>query len=489
MLFRMIYDDKLAQAAYLIGCQKTGEAIIIDPERDVDRYIRLAEKEKVRIVAVAETHIHADYLSGARELAERLDAMVYVSDEGDASWKYEWVKKRAGGTGGGGGGLGGAYNHRLLKDGDSFRVGNIDFRVVHTPGHTPEHICFLVTDRGGGASEPMGIITGDFLFVGDLGRPDLLETAAGVAGAKEPSARTLFSSLRRLDAMPDYLQVWPAHGAGSACGKALGAVPQSTIGYEKRFNSAITTAHRGDEAGFVKFILADQPEPPLYFARMKRLNKTGPDVLGGVPRPKALTADEVREIDARAAAVIDTRAWNLFRSGHLDGSLSILPDASFPTLAGSYIEPGTPIYLVIEESKLDEAVRDLIRVGEDSIVGYITPSILAESFARGAKKATLAETDVSAIKAAQNTDSAYFLDVRRADEFREGHIPGARNLVHVQLPDHVDELPKNKKLYVNCRSGIRSARACALLRRAGFDVVNVAGGFLAYEQTGAEVER
>ncbi|MGE4195663.1 MAG: rhodanese-like domain-containing protein, partial [Phycisphaerales bacterium] len=478
MLFRMIYDEKLAQAAYLIGCQRSGEAIIIDPERDIDRYVRLAEKEKVRIVAVAETHIHADYLSGARELAQRLDAMVYVSDEGDANWKYEWVRKRDGG-------IGGEYNHRLLKDGDTFRVGNIEFRAVHTPGHTPEHICFLVTDRGGGASEPMGIVTGDFLFVGDLGRPDLLETAAGVAGAKEPGARALFASLRRLEGMPEYMQVWPAHGAGSACGKALGAVPQSTIGYEKRFNPAIAAAR--DEAGFVRFILSDQPEPPLYFARMKHLNKVGPAILGGLPKPKALTADEAREINARASAVIDTRAWNLFRSGHLDGSLSIPLDSGFPTVAGSYIEPGTPIYLVIEESKIDEAVRDLVRVGEDTILGYITPSILEESFARGAKKATLAETDASAVKAARGTDTAYFLDVRRADEFREGHIPGARNMVHVRLPERLTELPRAKKIYVNCRSGMRSARAASYLKRAGFDVVNIAGGFQAYEQTGAEV--
>ena len=173
MLFRMIYDEKLAQGAYLIGCQRTGEAIVIDPERDVDRYIRLAQQEGLRITAVAETHIHADFLSGARELAERVGAKVYVSDEGDADWKYQWLDAKSGG---------GSYDHQLLRDGDRFSVGNIEFHVMHTPGHTPEHISFLVTDHGGGADEPMGIVTGDFLFVGDLGRPDLLETAAGQAG-------------------------------------------------------------------------------------------------------------------------------------------------------------------------------------------------------------------------------------------------------------------------------------------------------------------
>jgi len=166
MFMRMIYDDKLAEAAYLIGCQRTGEAIVIDPERDVDRYERVAAANGLRIVAVAETHIHADFLSGARELGEQ-GARLYVSDEGDADWKYHWLDQRSGG---------GSYDHRLLKDGDTFMVGNIEFKAVHTPGHTPEHLCFMVTDRGGGADRPMGVATGDFVFVGDLGRPDLLES-------------------------------------------------------------------------------------------------------------------------------------------------------------------------------------------------------------------------------------------------------------------------------------------------------------------------
>ena len=218
MFMRMIYDEKLAQAAYLLGCQRTGEAIVIDPERDVDRYVDLAAENGLRIVATAETHIHADFLSGSRELAEQVNAKVYVSDEGDADWKYQWLD---------------GYEHQLLRDGDTFSVGNIDFQVMHTPGHTPEHIAFVVTDRGGGATEPIAIATGDFVFVGDLGRPDLLETAAGQAGAMEPSARRLYKTVGRLADIPDFVQVWPAHGAGSACGKALGAVPMSTVGYEK----------------------------------------------------------------------------------------------------------------------------------------------------------------------------------------------------------------------------------------------------------------
>ena len=224
MFFRQIYDEGLAQAAYLIGCQKTGDAIVIDPARDIDRYVDLAARNDLKIVAVTETHIHADFLSGSRELAEQTGARLYVSDEGSADWKYGWLE---------------AYDHVLIKNDDRFRVGNIEFRVVHTPGHTPEHVAFLVTDVGGGADSPMGALTGDFVFVGDVGRPDLLETAAGIQGVKEDSARDLFRSANGFLGLEDYMQVRPAHGAGSACGKALGAVPQSTVGYERQFNPAL----------------------------------------------------------------------------------------------------------------------------------------------------------------------------------------------------------------------------------------------------------
>ncbi|MDX1577501.1 MAG: MBL fold metallo-hydrolase, partial [Gemmatimonadota bacterium] len=203
MLFRQIADDKLAQYAYLIGCQRTGEALIIDPERDIDRYLAIAEQEDLRIVAVAETHIHADFLSGAREFAERLDVRLYLSDEGDEDWKYEWAKDDR-------------YDAVFLKHGDTFSVGLVELETVHTPGHTPEHVAFLVTDRGAGADEPMGLASGDFVFVGDLGRPDLLETAARVEGAMEPSARRLYGSVQKFLELPEFLQVWPAHGAGSA---------------------------------------------------------------------------------------------------------------------------------------------------------------------------------------------------------------------------------------------------------------------------------
>jgi hydroxyacylglutathione hydrolase len=478
MFFRMIYDDKLAQAAYLIGCQRTGEAIVIDPERDVDRYINLARAEGLRITAVAETHIHADFLSGARELAERTGAKVYVSDMGDADWKYQWLDKKVGG---------GTYPHRLLRDGDTFKVGNIEFKALHTPGHTPEHLSYLVTDAGGGASEAMGIITGDFVFVGDLGRPDLLETAAGYVGVKESSARTLRESARRFLDLPDYLQVWPAHGAGSACGKALGAVPQSTVGYEKRTNPLLRVASA--EAQFVDEILAGQPEPPLYFARMKRENKQGPAVLGGLPVPRPMTASDLGAIDATRTAVLDTRPWAAFRDGHLRGALSAPLDKSFPTIAGSYVDPSQSIVLIVDEARVEEAVRDLVRVGLDRVEGYATPAAF-EAFAAAnpAKIARTPEIDAAAARAAvAGAGAPLVLDVRRSIEFAAGHIPGATNLVHVRLPETMEKLPKGRPILVHCQGGVRSARACALLERAGFNVTNLAGGFAAWQKAGGEV--
>jgi hydroxyacylglutathione hydrolase len=473
MLLRTVYDDTLAQAAYLIGCQKTGEAILFDPERDIDRYLALASREGLRITAIAETHIHADFLSGARELAEREGARVYVSGEGRPDWTYQWLDKRS---------SGGSYPHQELRDGDTFRVGSIEFRVLHTPGHTPEHISFCVTDGGSGASEPMGIITGDFVFVGDLGRPDLLETAAGLKGAAEPAARAELQSVtEKLLPLPDYLQVWPGHGAGSACGKALGAVPQTTVGYERRFNPAIGAAKT--ERGFIDFILAGQPEPPIYFARMKRDNKNGPRVLGELPRPQEIPPAEFAALDARQAAVIDTRPWEAFRSGHLDGALFAPVDAMFPNVVGSYVPEDERIFLVCDPGKVEPSVRLLVRIGLDRIAGWLSPAGFAQAATGGARIVTTAETDAAGARERLGSPATFVLDVRRADEFAGGHITGATHVAYPRLPAHLELIPKGKQLLVNCRGGGRSARACAYLQRLGYDVTNLEGGYSAWEQS------
>jgi hydroxyacylglutathione hydrolase len=316
MILERFYDDKLAQASWLVGCAATGEALVVDPHRDVEVYVAAAEAQGLRITHVTETHIHADFVSGARELAAATGARLYLSDEGGPDWRYAFAAED------------GAV---LLHDGDTFMVGNVRIEAMHTPGHTPEHLSFIVTDTAG-ADRPMGVFTGDFIFVGDVGRPDLLEKAAKVMGTMEAGARTLFRSLRRFAAqVPDFVQIWPGHGAGSACGKALGAVPQSTLGYERLFNWGLV---EDDEEAFVRAVLAGQPEPPKYFAGMKRINREGPRVLGGFPRPRHLQEARLVELMESGALVVDTRSAADYAVEHVPGTINIPLNRSFNTWAG-----------------------------------------------------------------------------------------------------------------------------------------------------------
>lgn len=475
MLFRLLYDDRLAQAAYLIGCQRTGEALVIDPERDVERYRDAAAREGLRLTAVTETHIHADFLSGCRELAEVTGATLYLSDEGDADWKYQWLQHKSGG---------GSYRHQLLKHGDTFKVGNILIQALHTPGHTPEHLSFLVADLGSGANEPMGIATGDFVFVGDVGRPDLLETAAGQAGMKEKSARTLYHSLQEFKKLPDYLQLWPGHGAGSACGKALGAVPQSTVGYEKRYNASL--AYATDEDRFVAAILEGQSEPPFYFARMKRDNKLGPPLLGRWPAPEKLDVQALRRLDGRAVAIIDTRPWAEFRAGHLAGALHAPFNNAFLTITGSYILPGVPIYLIIAAERVTEAVTALIRIGLDEVAGYATPETLAALPADGDSLVSITEIEATELQRRLAQQDLFVLDVRAGFEYELGHLPGAVNIAHTRLLGHLEEIPRQKPVLVHCQVGSRSRPAATLLERQGFQVIHLARGYHSWVQAGGE---
>ena len=459
MLLRQVADPKLAQFAYLIGCPRTGEAVVIDPERDVDRYFDLAARHKLRIVAAADTHIHADYLSGLREMAAR-GVFVYASKEGGPEWQYEWL-------------LRGNQSHRLLGHGDQFSVGYIEFRAVHTPGHTPEHLSYLVRDAGSGAQEFIGLASGDFVFVGDVGRPDLLERAAGIVGVMEPSARAQFASIEReFRPLPEFLQVWPAHGAGSACGKSLGDVPTSTVGYELRTNRSIHAAI--DEQTFVDFILAGQPEPPLYFSRMNRDNRGGPALLPELPSPPVLNATHLAALEHRPdIAVLDTRSREAFFDGHLAGSLLTELDYQFCSIAGSYVTEGTPVYLVVDESRLAEAVRALIRVGLDRIVGYITPHTLADYARQGGQLRHTATMDMRQLEEQRTLGRAHVLDVRGAAEFEVGHVPHALHVPHTRIGVSVESLPTDKPLLVYCNSGARAAAAVAMLERLGLSAIDV----------------
>jgi len=498
MLFRQFHERKLAQYAYLVGCQRTGEALIIDPLRDIDQYIEVAESEGLRITAVAETHIHADFLSGAREFAERFGARVYLSDEGGSDWASDWAR-------------GGRHDVVFLKDGDSFRVGGIEVRAIHTPGHTPEHISLAVIDRGGGASTPIGIATGDFVFVGDLGRPDLLEQAAGMHGVQEASARDLYRSLPLFRELEDYMQVWPAHGAGSTCGKSLGAVPQTTVGYEKLYNASLSASESGEDE-FVRAILAGQPEPQTYFARMKRDNNRGVPLLGALPTPPRLSLEEVGRLVAPLegesgagegasfvgspldgspedeVVVLDTRTdRSSFMRRHLPGSLHTPLDRSFSMATGSLLEDETvPIVLVAEPGSVEEAVRDLVRIGYDNVIGYVPPDTLMRYFERGGASASIPEIGMQELadRVAEGGSAAggeVVVDVRFATEFASGHVPGAVSASYTRLPSYVrDRLPAGAPLLVHCAGGGRSAVAASFLAREGFDVTFVNGKFEEY---------
>lgn len=466
MLWRLIYDEDLAAGAYLIGCQRTGEAIVFDPERDVDRYLDLAKSHGLKIAAVAETHIHADFLSGARELAERVGAHVYVSGLGGPDWQSKWV---------------GPYKHTILKDGDTFKVGNIVFKAVHTPGHTPEHVVYLVEDQGGGANEPMGAITGDFMFVGDLGRPDLLESAAGVAGVADGFAHDLHRTTAKFMSQPDHLQIWPAHGSGSACGKALGAVPQTTMGYERRFNPMLRLVE--DERSFVDNILSGQPEPPAYFARMKAWNRDGVPLLGSVPSPRRLETSEIAGALASGIVPVDVRPQPAFVDRHLPGSLWSMPGPAFLMAVGSYVEPAQSILLVCEAGRVDRLSRNLVRIGLDRVAGWIDPAQLDAFIAAGGAHESIPEIDVAELSRRLDAAPALpLLDVRRATEHAAGAIAGAVNVAHTRLLSRLAEVPSEDPLVIHCQSGMRSTMAAAALKRLGRKPVNVAGGYAAWSK-------
>jgi len=456
MLVERIYDGDLAQAAWLIGCQKTKKALIIDPQRDISRYVEIAAKSGLSITAIAETHIHADFLSGSHELALATGAIVYLSNHGGDDWAYTWPNKSDASV-------------SFVNDGDSFTVGKINISVMHTPGHTPEHISFLVRDVN--TKEPIGCVTGDFVFVGDLGRPDLLETAAGIEGIMEASAAKLHESCIRFLGMDEYIQVWPGHGAGSACGKALGAIPQSTIGYEKRTSPPLQLVSKKSQ--FVAYMLADQPEPPLYFARMKQMNRDGVPLLGGLPTPSRLTdAGELSEL-AFTKTVIDTRPWVEVRDGHLPNSIWSQANGDFHRFAGSFVSDEEEIIFIVKEENLDRAIRNAIRIGLDKIIAWADPSLLED----------VHQLDSMPEVSPQELDSLgqiSHVDVRRMSEFSRGSIDNAINIAHTRLVDCLDDLDASTSWVVNCLGGSRSAAACMAMRRKGFTVTNLSGGYMGW---------
>lgn len=474
MFLRRFYDTKLAQASYMVGCTATGEAIIVDPNRDVDQYIRAATEENVRVTHVTETHIHADFVSGSRELASRTGATLLLSDEGDSNWKYAFAED-AGAT--------------LLKDGAEFMVGNLRFEVAHTPGHTPEHLTFFVTDTPA-TSHRVAAITGDFVFAGDVGRPDLLERAANIKGTMEGSARTLFQSLQRFKQLPDYVQIWPGHGAGSACGKALGAMPFTTVGYERLANWAFAVT---DEDEFIRMVLAGQPEPPRYFAEMKRINKEGPAMLGANPLPPLLTAAALDDLLRNGALIVDTRSSDAYATKNIPGTINIALARSFTTWAGWLVPYTKPFYLIVDGSDstlLAEAVRDLKMIGLDQIAGYFTGDVIVTWESLGNDVGTVTRVTTPELDRLMKAGSVTVLDVRNRAEWEEGRIPGVVNIPLGVLAERLSEVRRDQPVVVHCQGGTRSAMAASVLQSRGISsVLDFSSGFAGWKSAGYPVER
>ncbi|MEO6444151.1 MAG: rhodanese-like domain-containing protein [Gemmatimonadaceae bacterium] len=472
MLLRRFYHDGLAQASYMIGCQKTGEALVVDPHREVEEYVAAAAAEGVRITQVSETHIHADFLSGGRELAARTGARLLLSDEGGEEWRYHFAVED-GAT--------------LLRGGDSFMVGNVRVDVVHTPGHTPEHLTFVITDTPS-SSHPLGAITGDFLFVGDVGRPDLLERAADQEGTMRASAAQLFHSILHFAATyPDHLQLWPGHGSGSACGKALGAVPQTTLGYEKISNWAFQTTN---EEQFITTVLKGQPDPPRYFATMKRLNRAGPRLLGAATALTRCAPSDLATVLATNALVLDLRPADVAAHRFIPGTLNLPFNQSFVGWAGWLAEYDRDIYLLTDGdgAQTQNAARELRMIGLDRVRGWFGPDAFEAWGGNGRAFDAIPQVEATELDEWLRKGEASVVDVRAPGEWHAGHISGARHAPLGRLSEALPAMAKGQPLAMQCQGGARSAIAASLAHLHGFkNVVNLHGGYGAWERAGLPV--
>lgn len=468
MILETVKAEGLAHLSYLLGDEEAGVCAVIDPRRDMGIYLELARENHVRITHVLETHIHADFVSGSRELAAKTGARIGVGAEAGADAS--------------------GFEHRPLHGGDMLELGSLTLKVLHTPGHTPEHVCFLVSG-GKGAQAPWAVFTGDTLFAGEVGRPDLLGD-----GSEETLARQLFHSLReKLLPLGDDVEVYPAHGAGSPCGGSIGDRNATTIGYERRCSPHLQAR---DEETFVSNLLSSLPPAPAYYPRMKKINAAGPEVKGDAPLlllpiDAAQFAEEAKGPDA---LVLDTREIEAFGGGHIAGALNIaLRPQEFALWAGWMLRPEQRILLVLpDDSQARSAARHLFRIGIENIAGYLRRGMRGW-FEAGLPFETLPQMSVHALREHIHSTDEYLtvLDVRRRDEWEEkGHIPAARHRFAGHLPQHLSELDRDKAIAVYCASGYRASVAASLLKREGFARVhNVPGSFSAWEAAGFEVEK
>jgi glyoxylase-like metal-dependent hydrolase (beta-lactamase superfamily II)/rhodanese-related sulfurtransferase len=430
----------------------------VDPRRDVEEYLEEAERQGLAIRHVIETHLHADFVSGHRELAEKTGARIYISEKAGAT-----------------------FPHEPLREGAEILLGEVVLRFLETPGHTPESVSILVIDRSE-SEEPKAVLTGDTLFIGDVGRPDLL----GAKMSARELAGMLYDSLHgKLLKLPDATEVYPAHGAGSLCGRNISKETSSTIGQQRQFNYALRPMPREE---FISMMTTDLPEAPAYFGRDVRINQEGAAALTDLPAPPALSPQEVAHLQESGAAVLDTRPAAQFGAGHVPGSWNIGLSGQFASWAGTFLSDGTPLVLVAEdEEKVSEARMRLARVGIENVAGHLGGGVLAWDKA-GLPLARTEQIAVDELAARiREKPELQVLDVRRVGEWQAGHIPSAKHLPLNSLPHRAGELAADQPVAAICAGGYRSSLATSILEKKGFrKVTNVVGGMTAWNQAKLE---
>lgn len=466
MFFHQRFVPGLAIYSYVVGDEKTRECAVIDPTRDVDYFIDLAKKEGLHIKHLLETHVHADFVSGSHELKARLhgEAIAHCSGMGGPEWTPP-------------------YADEVVKDGHEMRMGSIRLRAMHTPGHTPEHVSWALYDETRSTDTPWLLFTGDFVFVGDVGRPDLLGDEA-----RKLLAHQLYQSVfDKLPAFPDFTEVFPGHGAGSLCGKAIGSRSASTLGFERRFNGSLAKA---GEADWVKTLLDGMPVAPPYFRRMKKVNAEGPALIGlDLPGQERFSAKHVHEHVCDDCLVVDVRQKEAFASSHIPGAINIPLGAVLPTWAGWVLPYDHPTLIVLDDpADMPQVVTHLLRVGFDEVKGYLEDGM--EAWENGGFEIGHLETmsvhDLG--KRIKSGDGPFVLDVRTEREWNAGHIEGAHHIHGGLLQERFAEVPKDREIAVVCGSGYRASIAASFLKRAGYDrVANVLGGMSAYQAAGLAV--
>ncbi len=464
MFFHQRFVPGLAIYSYIVGDEKTKEAAVIDPTRDVDEFIEIAKREGLHIKHVFETHVHADFVSGSREMKDRLgdDVTIHASGMGGEDWTP-------------------SYADHVVQDGDEVVMGSVRLKAIHTPGHTLEHVSWALFDDSRSSDTPWLVFTGDFVFVGDVGRPDLL----GEEARKELAHQLYKSVFGKLPPLPDFTEIFPGHGAGSLCGKAIGSRASSTLGYERRFNAALVEK---PEEQWIGDLMDQMPLSPPYFARMKQINKEGPAVIGPeLPGQRRWSAKDVHERMCENCLIVDVRSKEAFAAAHIPGAINIPFGPTLPTWAGWVLPYDRPTLIVVDDpAQMPEVTTHLLRVGFDDIQGYLEGGMDAWQVS-GYEMATLTTVTVQSL--AGRTGGVTVLDVRTEKEWNAGHIEGAIHIHGGKLQENFELVPRVKPVVVICGSGYRGSIAASFLKREGYEnVSNVLGGMSAWKAAGLPLE-